>query len=224
MFDKIFHVQVKFLKIDLTIFEDDIYPSDILIFHRTAFLARIILHTFLHTASSSANIENRGREKFWRNQSTTGPVAFISASWYHSRHEKRYEEGLTARLLGIATDAPGIPSGMKSEEHITRVQLGASQRSWHDASFRFETRFEEGREKRPRRLNRKYFKRYASLAKISRSRMWNPSSFINTWFSPKQFSLEPKPEGWNRNRTNCWEKKKWNERAQLIAWGKKKGI
>lgn len=77
--------------------------------------------------------------------------------------DEKYEKGPapTAVALGIATVADDSSSGMARS--VTRVQLGASQRSWHGALFRLdETRFVEGRGN-VRRLNFKYLERYVSL-------------------------------------------------------------
>lgn len=121
----------------------------------------------------SASAENRGQRvqsqvhmwKIRRNQSTTGPVTFIYLPV--SRDDAQCAMKSTRRAprsLGIATVADDFSSGIARS--VTRIQLGASQRSWHGALFRLgETRFEEGRENgraRHRRLNLKYLERYVS--------------------------------------------------------------
>lgn len=83
------------------------------------------------------------------------------------------------RPRSLATVADDSSSGMARS--VTRVQLGASQRSWHGALFRLgETRFEEGRGNGRgsgiviRRLNLKYLERYVDLP--CGDRPWSPGS------------------------------------------------
>lgn len=112
------------------------------------------------------------REKF--EETSQRPVRWLlSTFWYRAtmrdaRWRVREESAPTAVALGIATVADDSSSGMARS--VTRVQLGASQRSWHGALFRLgETRFVEGRGN-VRRLNLKHLERYVSLRK---GRAWS---------------------------------------------------
>lgn len=72
------------------------------IFYHVEFLRAILsyFYTPLHWPASKIEVTRHtvsrvDARKIWRNQSTTGPVTFISAFWYHSHRvsKKRYEEG-----------------------------------------------------------------------------------------------------------------------------------
>lgn len=99
------------------------------------------------------------REKF--EETSQRPVRWLLSTCRYraTMRDEKYEEGRPRSLATVADDSS---SGMARS--VTRVQLGASQRSWHGALFRLgETRFEEGRGngrgKRHRRLNLKYLER-----------------------------------------------------------------
>lgn len=130
----------------------------------------------LWLASCSANAENWGQRvwprvhawKIRRNQSTTGPAAFIYLPVSRDDAQWKVRRRAPGRPRSLATVADDSSSGLARS--VTRVQLGASQRSWHGAFFRLgETRFEEGRGNGRgsgvviRRLNFKYLERYVHL-------------------------------------------------------------
>jgi len=95
------------------------------------------------------------------------------------------------------------------EERVTRVQLAASQRSWHGASFRLETRIEtEPRKRLSVGLNLKCLKRYASsrgrpdveqpLALLRRKALFALVRDNTTWYQASITIIEGSDEGLDR--------------------------
>lgn len=142
----------------------------------------LLLYGFV-TGVVSANAENRGqRERQMtasaRVKNSKKPVndrfgGFYLPAGIARRCAMKSTRRAPGRPRSLATVADDSSSGMARS--VTRVQLGASQRSWHGALFRLgETRFEEGRGNGRgsgiviRRLNLKYLERYVHLPRGDR--------------------------------------------------------